>query len=110
MQITLPPHEFTQPIFTDSARFNLTGATGNWSAFETSLVSHRPLADADRLDCGGMECARGCVKDFEGENPRAMDDRRHYECLARCPGADYPSVSHSPPLSFSTILRRVFTF
>lgn len=61
--------------------------------FETSLAADRILADPDRVPCEAYECARNCVKDFEEENPKGVDDRKHYECLEHCPGTDYPTVS-----------------
>ncbi|CAG8983298.1 hypothetical protein HYALB_00002736 [Hymenoscyphus albidus] len=91
MQVTLPPHPFVNPIFTNSAGFNLTGATGSWSKYETSLAAVRLLTDPDRVPCEAMACARDCVVDFDEDHAERVYDRAHYECLKKCPGVDYPS-------------------
>ena len=78
--------------FEYSNEFTLEGGTGAWGEAE---VNGTTLGNPDRIPCTALKCARDCTDKYYPENMQeenldtAVKDT--YECVAACPGVDYPS-------------------
>ena len=72
-----------------SNEFELTNATGSWSAAE---LAGRPVGNPDKVPCSAYNCARNCTQSFYPLNVNQSDAlRATWDCTAACPGATYES-------------------
>jgi hypothetical protein len=70
-----------------SNAFNLTGASGNYSAYENKL-NGAPLWDANSLPCDAYDCARNCAQTGFPKDMIAGSDASNTmrACIMKCPG------------------------
>ncbi|KAL1297286.1 hypothetical protein AAFC00_004841 [Neodothiora populina] len=81
---------------TSSDTFNLTAATGNWSAYENTLQG-APLWPADDLPCSAYSCARKCAMDSYPQDKTSGSDAQSTmkSCIMKCPGVSRPTTTSS---------------
>nr|POF22327.1 hypothetical protein CFP56_36412 [Quercus suber] len=84
-----------------SPRFNLTSATGVYSAYESQLGG-APFWDANDLPCTAYSCARTCAT---ASYPSDLTDTTAYDtmksCILRCAGVS-PAPSQTAPAHLSS--------
>jgi hypothetical protein len=86
-----------------SNAFNLTGATGNYSAYENKL-NGAPLWDANSLPCDAYDCARNCAQDGFPKDMIAGSDASNTmrACIMKCPGVQAETKTSSATSSSAT--------
>ncbi|CAK4032406.1 Hypothetical predicted protein [Lecanosticta acicola] len=91
----------TNQASTYSNRFNLTGADGNYTAYEDSLGGS-PFWSADDLPCTAYPCARECA---QASYPQDLTDTKAYQtmtkCILACNGVT-PAASQTAPAHASS--------
>ncbi|KAI5362060.1 hypothetical protein Slin15195_G057100 [Septoria linicola] len=87
---------------TYSNRFNLSGATGNYSDYENDLKGS-PFWSANDLPCSAYECARECAMD---SYPEDLTETEAYntmkDCILECDGVTPAASQTKPALASST--------
>jgi len=86
-----------------SNAFNLTGATGNYSAYENKL-NGAPLWDANALPCDAYDCARNCAQTGFPKDMIAGSDASNTmrACILKCPGVEKETKTTSASSSSAT--------
>jgi hypothetical protein len=85
-----------------SNAFNLTGASGNYSAYENKL-NGAPLWDANSLPCDAYDCARNCAQSGFPKDMIAGSDASNTmrACIMKCPGVQAETKTTSTVASSS---------
>lgn len=85
-----------------SNAFNLTGASGNYSAYENKL-NGAPLWDANSLPCDAYDCARNCAQTGFPKDMIAGSDASNTmrACIMKCPGVQAETKTTSTVASSS---------
>jgi hypothetical protein len=93
----------TAASYVFSNAFNLTGATGNYSAYENKL-NGAPLWDANSLPCDAYDCARNCAQDGFPKDMIAGSDASNTmrACIMKCPGVQAETKTSSSTSSSAT--------
>jgi hypothetical protein len=86
-----------------SNAFNLTGASGNYSAYENKL-NGAPLWDANALPCDAYNCARNCAQDGFPKDmiPGSDASNTMRACIMKCPGVEQETKTSSATSSSAT--------
>jgi hypothetical protein len=86
-----------------SNAFNLTGASGNYSAYENKL-NGAPLWDANALPCDAYNCARNCAQDGFPKDmiPGSDASNTMRACVMKCPGVEQETKTSSATSSSAT--------
>jgi hypothetical protein len=86
-----------------SNAFNLTGASGNYSAYENKL-NGAPLWDANSLPCDAYDCARNCAQTGFPKDMIAGSDASNTmrACIMKCPGVQAETKTSSVVSSSAT--------
>lgn len=93
----------TDASYVFSNAFNLTGATGNYSAYENKL-NGAPLWDANSLPCDAYDCARNCAQTGFPKDmiPGSDASNTMRACILKCPGVEQETKTTSASSSSAT--------